>query len=217
MRNLLIPCGITILTVATWTVTAGEGASRHGPVRAPLGHGDSEDRMRLGRVHPGEMGIFFPTEAVHQVMSHLAEESGPAPAHLFAPTGGLVAGEPEQNWPPVIAGGPEHNWPPLMAGEVVDAGIRPLEHMAPSVERGDAQNPHPDAPGAADLDHAGAATLHHAGSATLHHAGAATDQPNPPTASPLPQPPGAPGAGRRVYRWSGPGLPGPGRRQSPQR
>jgi hypothetical protein len=224
MRNLLILCLVGILSAVAWTLTASEGASRHGSMHAPVGHGGSEGRLRLGRVHPADMGIFFPIEPAQQFMDQLPGEPGPAPAHLFAPTGGLVAGEPEHNWPPVIAGGPEHNWPPVMAGAVVDAGIRPLEHMAPSVERGDAENPHPNAPGAADLDHAGTATLDHAGAATLHHAGAATldhagsvtAQPNPPAASPLPRPPGAPGPGRRVYRWSGPGLPGPGRRQSPQ-
>ena len=37
MRNLLISCGIGILSAAAWTVTAGEGASGHGAMHGRCG------------------------------------------------------------------------------------------------------------------------------------------------------------------------------------
>jgi hypothetical protein len=96
----------------------------------------------------------------------------------------------------LVVGGPEH----LIAGHLVGPTIHPLTHVAVRFEAGEAVNPQPTVPGAAESDQAGAATA----------------EPDP-TASPLPpRPPGAAGPGRPVSGWSSPGLPGPGRPASPR-
>jgi hypothetical protein len=97
----------------------------------------------------------------------------------------------------VVVGGPEH----MIAGHLVGLAIHPLAHVAARVEPGEAVIPQPTVPGDTQSDQAGAATA----------------QPNPPVANPLPpRPPGAAGPGRRVFGWSGPGRPGPGRLPSPR-
>jgi hypothetical protein len=142
MRNLLIVCGIAIFCAAALTVAAGEGAAGHGSVHGSPGHGRLPGHMRPDRGPAEHMGIFFPTESVHQVMSLLPGEPGPGPTYLGMPAGGLVVG------------GPEH----VIAGHLVGPAIHSLAHVAERVERGEAVVLQQTGPGAADSDQAGAAT-----------------------------------------------------------
>jgi hypothetical protein len=180
MRDLLILGGIGILSTAAWIVTAGADDSGHGSMHGSAGHGGShgsfEGRMRHRAVYPGH---FQP-----EMRELFAGQPEPGPAAPGMPMGGLVVG------------GPDH----LIAGHLVGPAIHPLTHVAVRFEGGEAVNPQPTAPSAADSDRAAAATV----------------QPDP-TVSPLPpRPPGAAGPGRPVSGWSSPGLPGPGRPASPQ-
>ena len=61
MRDLLILGGIGILSTAAWTVTADEGASRHGSAHGASGHGGIEGQIRHGGGHAGHTGMFCPT------------------------------------------------------------------------------------------------------------------------------------------------------------
>jgi hypothetical protein len=180
MRNVLIPCGIAILSAAAWTVAAGEGASGHGSTHGSSGHGGLAGHTRPGGCHPEHMGIFFPSEPTHRLLSLVAGETGPGPAYMDMPIGG------------VVVGGPEH----LIADHPLGPDIHPVAHVAARVVPGEAVYARPTVPGGAEIDQAGSATA----------------QPNPPTANPSPlRPPGAVGPGRRIFGWSSPGRPGPGR------
>jgi hypothetical protein len=184
MRDLLILGGIGILSTAVWMVTADAGDSGHGSMHGSAGHGGNhsgfEGPMRHRAGYYGPMGTGFQPE----MRELFAGEPEPGPAAPGMPMGGLVVG------------GPEH----LIAGHLVGPTIHPLTHVAVRFEGGEAVNPQPTVPSAAESDQAGAATV----------------QPDP-TASPLPpRPPGAAGPGRPVSGWSSPGLPGPGRPASPR-
>jgi hypothetical protein len=180
MRDALIVCGIGILSAAAWTVTAGEGASGHGSMHGSPGHGGGAGHMRLGG-HCEHMGIFFPTEAVHQITELVAGEPGPAPAYLGMPTGGLVVG------------GPEH----MIAGHLVGPSAHPLAHVAARVEPGEVVISQPSSGGDTQSDQAGAAT------AQPNPPTANPLPPRPPGASGPGRPvsgwssPGLPGPGRR--------------------
>jgi hypothetical protein len=186
MRDLLILCGIGILSAAAWTVTAG--AQGQGSMPASQGQGGLGGPMRLVGGYMSHRGMFIPTPPQLERRSLLffgEPETGPAPPGM--PTGGLEAGVPEHL--------------------IADYPVVPAIHLlANAAEQDAALIPQPTAPGGA--------TTHIA--AETDQAGAATAQPNP-TASPLsPRPPGAVGPGRPVSGWSGPGLPGPGRRVGPR-
>jgi hypothetical protein len=141
MRELLIVCGIGILSAAAWTVTAGEGASGHGSMHGSLGRSGFAGHMRLGG-HCEHMGIFFPSEAAHQFIELVAGEPGPAPAYVGMPTGGLVVA------------GPEH----MIAGHLVGQAVHAFAHVAARVEPGEAVISQPSSAGDTQRDQAGAAT-----------------------------------------------------------
>ena len=61
MRDLLIVSGIAGLTVAAWTVSAGEGPSGLAAMHGSPGHGGIAGDMPHGGHHVGDMGIFFPS------------------------------------------------------------------------------------------------------------------------------------------------------------
>jgi hypothetical protein len=124
MRNPLISCGIGILSVATWTVTAGEGASGHGAIHVGAGHRGMPGHTKPGG-HMEQMGIFFPSELAHPFIDRLSGEPGPAPAHVSMPAGS------------VAAGGPEH----MTEGHLVGPVTHPILHVAARVDLGDAANP----------------------------------------------------------------------------
>jgi hypothetical protein len=140
MRDLLILCGVGILSAAAWTATAyASGRGPHGP---PL-HGGLVDQMKHRASHvEHHMGIFFPSAPAHQFMDQLPGEPGPAPAHLGMPMGG------------VMVGGPEH----MISPHLAVPAIHPIAHVAARVESGQAANTQPTAPGADDSDQEGAAT-----------------------------------------------------------
>jgi len=137
MRNLLILCGIGMLSAAAWTVAADAG---HGP-RPPV-VGGLVGHMRHGEGHAEQMGIFFPSNPAHQFMEQLAGEPGPGPAYVGVPTGGLVVG------------GPEH----MIAGHLAGPAIHPIAHVAATAEREEDVIAQSAVPSAAQSDEGGAAT-----------------------------------------------------------
>jgi hypothetical protein len=184
MRGLLILCGIGILSMAAWTVTAG--AQGRGSMQVSQGQGALGEPLRPAGGSWGRRGLFLPTSPQQERRSLLffgEPETGPAPPGM--PTAGQEAGVPEH----LIS-----DYPVIPAIHLVGNAVEQVDHAQAAI-------PQPTVPGAA---------------AETDQAGAATAQPGP-TASPsLPRPPGAVGPGRPVSGWSGPGLPGPGRRARPR-
>ena len=180
MRELLMVCGIGILSAAAWTVTAGEGASGHGSMHGSLGRTGFAGHMRPGG-HCEHMGIFFPSAAVHQFIEDVAGEPGPGPAHVGIPAGGLVVG------------GSEH----MVAAHLEGPTVHPLAHVVARVEPGEAVISQPSSAGDSQRDQAGAAT------AQPNPPTANPLPPRPPGASGPGRPvsgwssPGLPGPGRR--------------------
>jgi hypothetical protein len=142
MPNLLIPCGIGMLSAVAWTVAAGEGASGHGATHGSPGHGGFAGHMRPGGCHPEHMGIFFPSEPTHRLFVLVAGEPGPGTASMDMPIGG------------VVVGGPEHTIADHAAGQ----NIHPVAHVAARVVPGEPMVGQATVAGGAESDQVGAAT-----------------------------------------------------------